>query len=81
MKTIIIIISAASILGLTACGTSRPLAPDFGNATHQNMAVQIINPDASAQQPLHDGTHTANAVERYRTGVVEEPEEVGTGAQ
>jgi len=81
MKTIIIIVSAASLLGLAACGTSKPLATDFGNAVQQNMAVQIIDPDNSTQPPLHDGAHTANAVDRYRKGTVEELEDVTTGSQ
>jgi len=78
MKTIIITISVASLLGLAACSTSKPLSADFGNATQHNMAVQVVDPDTATQPPLHDGTHTAEAVKRYRTGDVKEPEPIET---
>lgn len=78
MKATIIILTAASLLGLSACSTSEPLSPDFGNATSQNMGVQIVNPDATLTPPLYDGAHAADAVSRYHTRTVEQPEEAVT---
>lgn len=79
MKTIITLVSAASLLGLAACGTSKPLSSDFGNATAHNKGVQVVNPEASATPPTYDGANTAEAIKRYHTGSVEQPEEVNTG--
>lgn len=74
MKTIIVTLTAASLLVLTGCTTQRPLGRDFGNATQQNMAVQIANPEVSKKAPTYDGAHTATAVIKYRQGEVTEPE-------
>ena len=74
MKTIFVTLAAASLLGMTGCATvtQQPLGNDFGNATQQNMGVQIANPETSTQAPTYDGTHTANAIKRYRQGKVTE---------
>lgn len=73
MKTMIVTLTAASLLVLGACSSQRPLGRDFGNATQQNLAVQVVNPEASQKPPTHDGAHTAAAVIRYRQGEVVEP--------
>ena len=73
MNTIIVTLSAASLLIMTGCTTQRPLGKDFGNATQQNMGVQIANPDTSTAAPTYDGAHTAAAIKRYRQGQVTEP--------
>ena len=74
MKTILITLAAASLLVMTGCATvtQHPLGTDFGNATQQNMAVQIANPETSTEAPTYDGTHTANAIKKYRQGEVTE---------
>lgn len=81
MKTIIVTLTAASLLVLAGCTTQRPLGRDFGNATQQNMAVQIANPETSTKAPTYDGAHTATAVKRYRQGQVIEPTAETTGGQ
>ena len=78
MKTMILTLTAASLLVLGGCTTQRPLARDFGNATQQNQAVQIANPETSAKPPTYDGAHTARAVLKYRQGQVTEPKVVDT---
>ena len=78
MKTIIVTLTAASLLVLTGCAPQRPLARDFGNATAQNKAVQIANPEASTAAPTYDGAHTAAAVAKYRKGEVTELESEST---
>ncbi|MBE9558148.1 MAG: hypothetical protein IMF08_14920 [Proteobacteria bacterium] len=73
MKTMIVTLTAAALLAMTGCGTQRPLGRDFGNATQQNMAVQIANPEVSKTAPTYDGARTAAAIKRYREGQVTEP--------
>jgi type IV pilus biogenesis protein CpaD/CtpE len=65
---------------LTGCTTQRPLGKDFGNATQQNMAVQIANPEVSTKAPTYDGAHTATAVKKYRQGQITEPTVEETGS-
>jgi type IV pilus biogenesis protein CpaD/CtpE len=74
MNTMIVTLTAASLLVLTGCTTQRPLGKDFGNATQQNMGVQIANPEVSTKAPTYDGARTATAVIKYRQGQVTEPE-------
>ena len=74
MQTILATLTAASLLILTGCAPQQPLARDFGNATAQNKAVQIANPEPSTAPPTYDGAHTAAAVSRYRKGEVTEVE-------
>lgn len=82
MKITILTLTAASLLVMTGCtGTQKPLGKDFGNATQQNMGVQIANPETSTQAPTYDGTHTANAIIKYRQGLVEEPTAEDTSAK
>ena len=78
MKIKIMILAAGSLLSVSACSTSEPLSPDFGNATSQNMSVQIVNPDAAAAPPLYDGAKAAEAVKRYHTGTVKQQKETVT---
>lgn len=78
MKSSIIIVSTVSLLVLAGCGTSKPLSRDFGNATAHNKGVQIVDPEASASAPTYDGSNTAEAIKRYHTGTVEQPEKVST---
>lgn len=54
--------------------------PGYGDATEQNWAVQVVDPEpelATGPLPM-DGQRAADAVERYRTGKVTKPEEVLT---
>jgi type IV pilus biogenesis protein CpaD/CtpE len=78
MKTVIVTFTAVSLLAVAGCSTQRPIGRDFGNATKQNFAVQIVNPEVSTKAPTYDGTHTNNAVVRYREGQTTEPEAEAT---
>lgn len=78
MKIKIMILAAASLLLVSACSTSEPLSPDFGNATSQNMSVQIVNPDAASAPPLYDGAKAVETVKRYHTGTVKQPKKTVT---
>jgi type IV pilus biogenesis protein CpaD/CtpE len=81
MKIIILTLTAASLLVMTGCTTQKPLGKDFGNATQQNMGVQIANPETSTQAPTYDGTHTTNAIIKYRQGLVTAPTAEDTSEQ
>lgn len=55
----------------------KPLSPDFGNATQQNMANEIVNPDPSApsqKEAAVDGQKVVLGVDAYKKGKVKEPE-------
>lgn len=82
MDTKIITLAAAfSLTIMTACTPQKPLSRDFGNATQQNKAVQVANPEVSNKAPTYDGAHTAAAVGRYRVGRVEEVKVESTSEQ
>lgn len=74
--------AATLMLLLSACVTPddpRPLnlSDNFGKALHQNMAVQVINPDAAGpdESDRIDGQSAERALESRRTRSVEsEPE-------
>ncbi len=75
-------LSIALPLMLAACAQPATLGHDYGNAVRHNMSVHIINPEPSAEPPVHDGARAGHAIERYRTGTVIEPvgvETTGTG--
>lgn len=78
MKIMTFALSTAALLGLTACVTQKPLSSDFGNATQQNLAVQVINPGPNEKPMTYDGTRTADAVDQYHKGTVKQPDEVTT---
>ena len=51
----------------------------FGEANRQTMMAQVIDPDPIYDEPMvGSGEHAADAVERYRTDTVKEPEGVST---
>ena len=71
---------------LAACGPSvyrdsaTPI-PGYGNATKQNAAVMIIDPQPAPAANVNidfDGRRAGIAIERYRTGTVIPPEEQRT---
>ncbi len=81
-------IKAVSLVGLGAfalagCATNplyeEPGDAAFGEANRQTMMAQVVNPD-----PVYDadmvtsGDKAAQAVERYRTDSVKEPENIST---
>jgi hypothetical protein len=79
--------AAAGILalGVSACATpdTPPYmgGPDnFGEANRQTMMAQVIDPDPhyDTAVPESSADHAADAVERYRTDKVKQPERVKT---
>jgi hypothetical protein len=51
----------------------------FGEANRQTMMAQVIDPDPIYDEPMvGSGEHAADAVERYRTDTVTEPQGVST---
>ena len=76
---------AASSAALAACDPYlehyESFGPGYGDATNQNFALQIANPDRpmpDESQMIMDGNRMNTAVTNYRTGKVIEPEEVTT---
>lgn len=73
-------ILAAMLLApaLTGCTANDPT---FGGAVRSNYAMQVINPDPHYEDAAvegGEGTRSAAAVERYRTGKVKEPKSIRT---
>ena len=64
-----------TVVAVAGCADpSLPLAPEFGNAVHNNIAAQVVNPlppGPSASDT--DGQRVGNAIERYRTNTVYPP--------
>jgi len=84
IKQIVIGLVTATLLA--ACGPSvyrdstTPI-PGYGNATKQNAAVMIIDPQPASAANVNidlDGRRAGIAIERYRTGTVIPPEEQRT---
>ena len=51
----------------------------WGEANRQTMMAQVIDPDPVYEEPMvTSGEHAADAVERYRTDQVKEPDSIRT---
>src|SRR6478735_419446 len=82
-----LIVALAGAAMLSACQT-QPLPQAgsadvaWGEASKYNAAIQTINPDpvytAQDAQPGDNGEKMANAVKRYRTDQVKQPQPVST---
>lgn len=77
----------ALVLALSACATpdTPPYmgGPDnFGEANRQTMMAQVIDPDPQYDTavPGTSADHAADAVERYRTDKVKQPERIQTSS-
>jgi hypothetical protein len=71
------------VLTLAGCATNavteKPGDLKFGDANRQTMMAQVIDPDPVYTQPAQSsGAHAADAVERYRTDKVKQPDSVRT---
>jgi hypothetical protein len=55
-------------------------APSFGNAVHQNIAAQVVNPEAAENggAPEYSGARAAVAQKRYLLNTVEKVEAPAT---
>ena len=73
-----------SFLLLTGCagGTAGEPPPHFGNSVRQNIAAQVVNPDAPEddEAPSHEGTRTTIAQQRYMVDKVEKPSATTTSS-
>lgn len=51
---------------------------EFGEANRQTMAAQVIDPDPEYDTlvPESSGEHAAQAIERYRTDKIKQPESI-----
>lgn len=73
-----------ALLLLAGCSSipslyEEPGDATFGEANRQTMMAQVINPDPVYAEPMTtSGDHAADAVERYRTDAVKEPETIST---
>ncbi|KKW92917.1 MULTISPECIES: hypothetical protein [Sphingobium] len=73
--------SLAAMLLLPALAGCTTNDPTFGGAARHNYAMQVINPEPKYEGAMvegGEGTRSAAAVERYRTGKVKEPKSIRT---
>ncbi len=81
-----------ALLALGGCATTGGMqlgmqqADSFGEANRQTFAAQVIDPAPTYDEPLPggNGDKAAQAIERYRTDKVKQPEgqritEIGSG--
>lgn len=74
-----IILGVATGISLSACASvNEPIAPEFGNSTEQNFHAMVDDPRPAEGDPTTDARVVDSAMDRYRTGSVEEPESAGT---
>jgi hypothetical protein len=81
MRKVLITAIGLAAFGVSACSSPEPMDHRFGNATRHNKAMHIINPEplpATTPAPAMDGMRGMQAMERYETGTIKEPEEVST---
>lgn len=72
-------LAAGGMLTVLA-GACTPTDITFGNSVRQTMAAQVVDPDPqySDAAPATDGVKAAEAVKRYRTDKVKQPDQVRT---
>jgi hypothetical protein len=81
-------LSKASLLAapllLAACASVPPITEQpgdaaFGEANRQTMMAQVVNPDPVYDEPMvTSGEHAQQAIERYATDSVKQPESIST---
>lgn len=74
-------LAGALLLGGCATNalTEQPGDSQFGDANRHTMMAQVVNPDPVYDGPAaSSGEHAAQAIERYRTDSVKEPETIRT---
>jgi len=73
-------------LGLGACasqigyhaGDLQAANEQLGQAVHQNIAAQTVNPSGSSEPVVASGARAAKAVAAYQADTVEKPKSSGT---
>lgn len=80
-----VIIALAAACALSGCATYGSIGngeideADFGEANRQTMAAQVIDPDPQYDEPMAtSGDHAAQAIERYRTDSVKQPDSISS---
>lgn len=70
-----IAVSLAGCASTGGSGLSQSKPDNFGEASRQTFAAQIINPNPEYADavPTTAGSQVAAAIERYRTGKVKQP--------
>ena len=83
MNSRLILVAVAGGLALSGCasthtGMLEPIDPaDFGEANRQTYAAMVIDPDPQYAEPLATSAeHAADAIERYRSDEVKQPESI-----
>ncbi|AZI38140.1 hypothetical protein EGO55_05175 [Caenibius tardaugens NBRC 16725] len=75
-------VAATSLLAGCASVPSifeQPGDAAFGEANRQTMMAQVIDPDPVYDGPMvTSGDHAADAIDRYRTDTVKQPETIST---
>jgi hypothetical protein len=77
-KTLLALVSLFAVSGCTL----GPYAPDFGDATHNNIAVQSVQPapPAAAQPVPGNGALATLAQERYASDKTKQPASMTTSS-
>ena len=85
MNSRLILVAVAGSLALAGCaqthtGKLDPIDPaDFGEANRQTYAAMVIDPDPQYDEPLATSAeHASDAIERYRTDAVKQPERISS---
>ena len=85
MNPLMRLLPIAALAGLLAgCASVPPITEQagdapFGEANRQTMMAQVVNPDPVYDEPMvTSGEHAQQAIERYATDSVKEPESVTT---
>ena len=78
--TALFLASALAGCATDGSGFDRTLADNFGEANRQTMAAQVIdpNPQYDTAVPASSAEHAAQAIERYRTDKVKQPDRIKT---
>jgi type IV pilus biogenesis protein CpaD/CtpE len=79
-------LAATGALALTGCAQTWSTSAgeiedaDFGEANRQTFAAMVIDPEpVYTEELMTSGDHAQQAIERYRTDQVKQPERVRTG--
>ncbi|MEP3049785.1 MAG: hypothetical protein ABJP48_10500 [Erythrobacter sp.] len=85
MNSKAILICLAGSVALSGCSTADKELfghqdPTWGEANRATMAAQVINPNPEYDTlvPETSAERAANAIERYRSGQVEQPDRIAT---
>jgi hypothetical protein len=84
MKQMMKLLPVALLFAAAACAqysNKEPLGRDYGNAVNHNMSVQVIDPAPNLEgkeNPDMAGTRASQAIKRYDTGTVIQPEQIDT---